>query len=78
MAAKIAMMAESAFKETHNKATINKWLTTFMRRFFTQQFKRSCMPDAPKVGSCNLSPQEGWNMPADTVNAIWAQACKEL
>ena len=76
--AKIAMMAESAFKGTHDKATINKWLTTFMRRFFTQQFKRSCMPDAPKVGSCNLSPQEGWSMPADTVNAIWAQACKEL
>ncbi len=75
---KIAMMAEKAFEGTHDRATIKKWLTTFLRRFFTQQFKRSCMPDGPKVGSCNLSPQAGWSMPSDTSFALWIKECEEL
>ncbi len=75
---KIAMMAEKAFEGTHDRATIKKWLTTFLRRFFTQQFKRSCMPDGPKVGSCNLSPQAGWNMTSDTSFAMWIKECEEL
>ncbi len=76
--AKIAMMAERAFQGTHDRATIKKWLTTFFRRFFTQQFKRSCMPDGPKVGSCNLSTHDAWNMPADTSPALWIKECEEL
>ncbi len=76
--AKIAFMAEKAFKGTHDRATIKKWLTTFLRRFFTQQFKRSCMPDAPKVGSCNLARQSGWAMPADTCFTLWMEECEKL
>ncbi len=76
--AKIAMIAEKAFEGTHDKETIKKWLTTFMRRFFTQQFKRSCMPDGPKVGCCNLIAHEGWTMPSDTSYALWIKECEEL
>ncbi len=76
--AKIAMMAERAFEGTHDRATIKKWLTTFLRRFFTQQFKRSCMPDGPKVGNCNLSQQDAWRMTADTSPALWLKECEEL
>ncbi|MBQ8270681.1 MAG: NAD(+) synthase [Bacteroidaceae bacterium] len=76
--AKIALMAERAFKGTHDRATIKKWLTTFLRRFFTQQFKRSCMPDSPKVGSCNLNPQSGWTMPSDTNCRLWMEECERL
>ena len=76
--AKIYLMAQNAFAGTYDNATIKKWLTTFYRRFFTQQFKRSCMPDGPKVGSCNLSTQEGWQMPSDTAFEAWTAACEQL
>lgn len=64
-AERIAMMARKAFKDKYDEATIDKWLATFMRRFFTQQFKRSCLPDGPKVGSVCLSPRGDWRMPSD-------------
>ena len=62
---KIQYMAEQAFEDRFDAATIDKWLTTFMRRFCTQQFKRSCMPDGPKVVSVSLSPRGDWRMPSD-------------
>ena len=55
-----------------------KWLTNFFRRFFTQQFKRSCLPDGPKVGSVSLSPRGDWRMPSDASAALWLQECEEL
>ena len=48
-----------------------KWLRTFFRRFFQQQFKRSCLPDGPKVGSVSLSPRGDWRMPSDAAAALW-------
>jgi NAD+ synthase (glutamine-hydrolysing) len=62
---KILFLAERAFAGTYDKETIEKWLKTFIRRFFSQQFKRSCMPDGPKVGSVGLSPRGDWAMPSD-------------
>lgn len=58
--------------------TIRKWLTIFCRRFFNHQFKRSCLPDGPKVGSCSLSPRGDWRMPSDAVSAIWLKECESL
>ena len=66
-AKKIYFLAQEAFGETYDDETIRKWLKIFLRRFFTQQFKRSCMPDGPKVGSINLSPRGDWRMPSDAV-----------
>ena len=65
--AKILFLAKNAFADTYSDEVIEKWLKTFLRRFFTQQFKRSCMPDGPKVGSINLSPRGDWRMPSDAV-----------
>ena len=62
---KIRFMACQAFEDQYDEATIDKWLNTFMRRFCTQQFKRSCMPDGPKVVSVSLSPRGDWRMPSD-------------
>lgn len=64
---KILMLAKNAFSEDYSKEVIEKWLKVFLRRFFAQQFKRSCMPDGPKVGSVNLSPRGDWRMPSDAV-----------
>ena len=75
---KIFFMAKRAFNGTYDAETIKKWLTTFMRRFFIQQFKRSCMPDGPVTGNCNLSPQGGWLMPADINGTVWNEACSML
>lgn len=75
---KIYFIARNAFAGKYDDETIKKWLTTFIRRFFIQQFKRSCMPDGPTVGVCSLSSQKGWIMPADTNGDIWLQACKNL
>lgn len=63
-AEKIFFLAKKAFKDYDDK-TIRKWLDTFIRRFFRQQFKRSCMPDGPRIGSVNLSPRGAWSMPSD-------------
>lgn len=81
---KIYMLARKAFDGSHSEAatyddeTIKKWLTTFIRRFFSQQFKRSCLPDGPKVGSVSLSPRGDWRMPSDAVAAEWLRACEKL
>lgn len=68
---KISWLAEQAFAKKYSKKVINKWLRVFLRRFFAQQFKRSCMPDGPKVGSVNLSPRGDWRMPSDASAAAW-------
>ncbi|MDB6116450.1 MAG: synthetase, partial [Verrucomicrobiaceae bacterium] len=64
-AAKIAFLAGIAFEGTYTTAEIDRWLSLFLRRFKTQQFKRSSMPDGPKVGSVALSPRGDWRMPSD-------------
>ncbi len=69
--AKIYRLALYAFDGRYGKETIQKWLSTFLRRFFTQQFKRSCMADGVKVGSVALSPRGDWKMPSDAVVAVW-------
>ena len=76
--AKIFYLAEIAFRGVYDSTTIKKWLTTFCRRFFAQQFKRSCLPDGPKVGSISLSPRGDWHMPSDACAAMWLQECEEL
>ena len=58
--------------------SVKKWLTTFCRRFFNQQFKRSCLPDGPKVGSISLSPRGDWRMPSDASSALWLKECESL
>ncbi len=68
---KIFYLAQHAFKDQYGKEEILKWLKTFYWRFFTQQFKRSCIPDGPKVGSINLSPRGDWRMPSDASSALW-------
>lgn len=62
---KLLVMAEKAFKDVYDKKTIDKWLKVFLKRFFISQFKRSCIPDGPKVGSVSLSPRGDWRMPSD-------------
>ncbi|MDR0810800.1 MAG: NAD(+) synthase [Paludibacter sp.] len=62
---KIFFLAQNAFADIYSAEVIKKWLKVFLRRFFSQQFKRSCMPDGPKVGSINLSPRGDWRMPSD-------------
>lgn len=68
---KIYYLAQKAFAGTYDHATLKKWLYTFFRRFFQQQFKRSCLPDGPKVGSVSLSPRGDWRMPSDAVAKMW-------
>ena len=76
---KIYMLARKAFgKEQYDDVTIKHWLTTFVRRFFAQQFKRSCLPDGPKVGSVSLSPRGDWRMPSDASSALWIAECNNL
>ena len=72
---KIFMLARKAFapgsEYVFDDETIEKWLKTFLRRFFNQQFKRSCLPDGPKVGSVSLSPRGDWRMPSDASSTLW-------
>jgi NAD+ synthase (glutamine-hydrolysing) len=68
---KICYLAQIAFARRYSRETIRKWLHTFLRRFFAQQFKRSCLPDGPKVGSISLSPRGDWRMPSDASAALW-------
>ena len=84
---KIFLLAQRAFctpspvggrEELYTEDVVKKWLTTFCRRFFTQQFKRSCLPDGPKVGSVSLSPRGDWRMPSDASYNIWLKECAEL
>lgn len=75
---RIYFMACHAFNGVYDCATIKHWLKTFCRRFFNQQFKRSCLPDGPKVGSVCLSPRGDWRMPSDASSALWLAECDEL
>ena len=75
---KVFRLAEQALGRTYDRATILKWLNSFYRRFFTQQFKRSCLPDGPKVGSVTLSPRGDWRMPSDAVAALWLEELEGL
>ncbi|MBR5359146.1 MAG: NAD(+) synthase [Clostridiales bacterium] len=70
---KIYRMALAAFEGEYDADTIYKWEETFLRRFFTQQFKRSCVPDGPKVGTVSLSPRGDWRMPSDAKYALWME-----
>ena len=76
--AKLFRMAEYAWGETYDTATIIKWLETFTRRFFSQQFKRSCLPDGPAVFGISVSPRGGWAMPSDAVSSLWLAEINEL
>jgi NAD+ synthase (glutamine-hydrolysing) len=76
--AKIFFLATVAFKDKYDPGTIKKWLHVFFRRFFSQQFKRSCLPDGPKVGSITLSPRGDWRMPSDASAAGWLREIEEL
>ena len=69
--AKIYFLAQQAFGGSYDKETIRKWLHTFFRRFFQQQFKRNCVPDGPKVGTISLSPRGDWRMPSDAWGTAW-------
>ncbi len=75
---KILFLAEQAFAGEYDKATLLKWLKNFYRRFFSQQFKRSCLPDGPKVGTISLSPRGDWRMPTDAFYRIWMEELEKL
>jgi NAD+ synthase (glutamine-hydrolysing) len=82
---KIFLLAKRAFctpcehkAALYDEETVKKWLITFCRRFFNQQFKRSCLPDGPKVGSVSLSPRGDWRMPSDASSALWLSECESL
>ena len=76
--AKIVMLATLAFEGTYSKAEIVKWLKVFFRRFFSQQFKRSAMPDGPKVGAVGLSPRGDLHMPSDAHERAWVREIEEV
>ena len=68
----------NALGEVYDNATLIKWLETFTRRFFTQQFKRSCLPDGPAVFDVSVSPRGGWVMPSDASSALWMAEIAEI
>jgi len=68
---KIYHLAKYTFKDKYSNNEILKWMRVFYRRFFSQQFKRSCVPDGPKVGSVALSPRGDWRMPSDASANVW-------
>lgn len=76
--AKLHLLACKAFDGQYDAATIKQWLRTFIRRFFSQQFKRSCLPDGPKVGNISLSPRGDWRMPSDASAALWLRECDAI
>lgn len=78
MPSKIYRMALLAFQGEYDKETIEKWLNVFYRRFFSQQFKRSCLPDGPKVGSVAMSPRGDLRMPSDASRRIWMEDLKTI
>ena len=75
---KIFLLAQKAFEGQYEDDVIKHWLKTFFRRFFSQQFKRSCLPDGPKVGSISLSPRGDWRMPSDASSELWLRECEML
>ena len=76
--AKILFLAERAFGDRYERKTLLKWLKVFVKRFFSQQFKRSCLPDGPKVGSVSLSPRGDWRMPSDASAELWLKEIESL
>ena len=76
--AKIYRLALASFDGVYDKDVILKWLKTFYRRFFMQQFKRSCLPDGPKVGSVAVSPRGDWRMPSDACVTVWMEEIEKL
>ena len=76
--AKVLRLAEHAWRGTYSREVILAWLRVFCRRFFSQQFKRSCLPDGPKVGSVSLSPRGDWRMPSDASAALWLAELEEM
>ncbi|MEN8905211.1 MAG: NAD(+) synthase [Clostridiales bacterium] len=74
---KIVFLAKNAFGERYDLREIRKWLKVFLKRFFSQQFKRSCLPDGPKVGSVSLSPRGDWRMPSDVEGDLWIKELEE-
>jgi len=75
---KVYRLALYALGRQYDRATILKWLKNFYRRFFAQQFKRSCLPDGPKVGSVTLSPRGDWSMPSDAMATLWMDELEQL
>lgn len=75
---KIFLLAQLTFKNIYDDETIKKWLYIFFRRFFNQQFKRSCLPDGPKVGSISISPRGDWRMPSDASSSSWLKEIENL
>jgi NAD+ synthase (glutamine-hydrolysing) len=75
---KIYFLAQQAFRDHYDNQTLLKWMEIFFRRFFTQQFKRSCIPDGPKTGSVNLSPRGDWRMPSDASANLWLNEIEGL
>ena len=75
---KVLRLAIRAFDGRYDRDTLLKWLKNFYRRFFSQQFKRSCLPDGPKVGSVALSPRGDWRMPSDAVARLWLDELEGL
>jgi NAD+ synthase (glutamine-hydrolysing) len=75
---KVLMLAEQAFADEYSRSELLKWLRQFYRRFFSQQFKRSCLPDGPKVGTVALSPRGDWRMPSDAAATLWLQQLEGL
>ncbi|MBW4081914.1 NAD(+) synthase [Paenibacillus sp. S150] len=76
--AKMLYLAQHAFGEAYSKEQLVSWLRVFVTRFFTQQFKRSCLPDGPKVGTVSLSPRGDWRMPSDASAALWLREVEAL
>ena len=76
--AKLYRLAKHALGHIYDDETLKKWLKIFIRRFFNQQFKRSCLPDGPKVGSVGLSPRGDWTMPSDASSALWIAETESL
>lgn len=75
---KIFRLARDTFEQEYDTETILKWLEIFVKRFFSQQFKRSCLPDGPKIGTVALSPRGDLRMPSDASAAVWLQEIKEI
>lgn len=75
---KLLFAATNAFNGLYDREFIKKWLKVFYKRFFTQQFKRNCVPDGPKIGSVSLSPRGDWNMPSDAQFAAWMEETEKL
>jgi NAD+ synthase (glutamine-hydrolysing) len=76
--ARVLALSQIAFKDSYSRGEILKWLRIFYRRFFSQQFKRSCLPDGPKIGSVTLSPRGDWRMPSDASSSAWLRELEEL